>query len=109
MSRPKQFSDTREHLLATGEAIILGKSFSAVGLAEILGAAGVPKGSFYHYFRSKEGYGVELLRRYFETYDGRLVQFLSRTPAARAIAYCIISTAGWKPIAATSRNAVVWR
>jgi TetR/AcrR family transcriptional repressor of nem operon len=78
MSKPKQFSDTREHLLATGEAIILGKSFSAVGLAEILGTAGVPKGSFYHYFRSKEGYGVELLRRYFEKYDGRLVEFLSK-------------------------------
>ena len=76
MSRPSQFSDTREHLLATGESIILGKGFSAVGLAEILGCAGVPKGSFYHYFRSKEGFGVEMLRRYFEHYDARLLQAL---------------------------------
>lgn len=76
MSRPSQFSDTREHLLATGESIILGKGFSAVGLAEILGCAGVPKGSFYHYFRSKEGFGVEMLRRYFEHYDSRLLQAL---------------------------------
>ncbi|UGA38739.1 TetR/AcrR family transcriptional regulator [Chromobacterium haemolyticum] len=38
----------------------------------------MPKGSFYHYFRSKEGYGVELLRRYFEKYDGKLVSFLSK-------------------------------
>lgn len=76
MSRPSQFSDTREHLLATGESIILGKGFSAVGLAEILGCAGVPKGSFYHYFRSKEGFGVEMLQRYFEHYDARLLEAL---------------------------------
>ncbi|OWY37243.1 TetR family transcriptional regulator [Xenophilus sp. AP218F] len=72
MSRASHTADTREHLLATGEAIIQGKGFSAVGLAEILGSAGVPKGSFYHYFSSKEGFGVALLQRYFERYDERL-------------------------------------
>ncbi|KUM01932.1 TetR/AcrR family transcriptional regulator [Chromobacterium subtsugae] len=73
MSRANHTADTREHLLATGEEIILGKGFAAVGLAEILSSAGVPKGSFYHYFQSKEGYGVELLRRYFLNYDEQLV------------------------------------
>ncbi|MGY8624876.1 TetR/AcrR family transcriptional regulator [Chromobacterium violaceum] len=76
MSRANHSTDTREHLLATGEEIILGKGFAAVGLAEILSAAGVPKGSFYHYFPSKEGYGVEMLRRYFLNYDERLVLLL---------------------------------
>ncbi|MCB6183804.1 TetR/AcrR family transcriptional regulator [Leeia sp. TBRC 13508] len=65
-------TDTKEHLLDTAEAIIRGKGFSAVGLAEILQTAGVPKGSFYHYFKSKEGFGVELLARYFEQYGDRL-------------------------------------
>ncbi|MGQ5524952.1 TetR/AcrR family transcriptional regulator [Chitinimonas sp. PSY-7] len=64
----RHFDDTREHLLATGEAIMLGKGFAAVGLSEILGTAGVPKGSFYHYFESKEGYGVALLERFFTNY-----------------------------------------
>jgi len=59
--------DTRDHLLATGEAVIRGKGFAAVGLAEILGEAGVPKGSFYHYFKSKEAFGAEMLARYFIT------------------------------------------
>ncbi|MEN2425869.1 TetR/AcrR family transcriptional regulator [Chromobacterium vaccinii] len=76
MSRANHSADTREHLLATGEEIILGKGFAAVGLAEILSTAGVPKGSFYHYFPSKEGYGVEMLRRYFLSYDERLVVLL---------------------------------
>ncbi len=44
------------------------KGFSAVGLNEILAAAGVPKGSFYHYFASKDAFGVALLDDYFEDY-----------------------------------------
>ena len=40
------------------------RSFHSVGLNEILKAVGVPKGSFYHYFESKEHFGVELLKRY---------------------------------------------
>ncbi|BCL74863.1 TetR family transcriptional regulator [Jeongeupia sp. HS-3] len=60
--------DTKQHILDTGEAIILGKGFAAVGLAEILTAAGVPKGSFYHYFKSKEQFGNELFEHYFSNY-----------------------------------------
>ncbi|HSC80258.1 MAG TPA: TetR/AcrR family transcriptional regulator [Chitinolyticbacter sp.] len=70
-------TDTRDHLLATGADIILGKGFAAAGLSEILGAAGVPKGSFYHYFESKEGYGVALLERYFEASLSRIDQLLA--------------------------------
>lgn len=60
--------DVRQHILDTGEAIILGKGFSAVGLAEILSAAGVPKGSFYYYFASKEAFGEALVDHYFTAY-----------------------------------------
>ncbi len=70
--RPDTRHDTREHLLATGEAIIRGKGFAAVGLAEILAEAGVPKGSFYHYFKSKEAFGADMLQRYFHAYAGQL-------------------------------------
>ncbi|WP_374348663.1 TetR/AcrR family transcriptional regulator [Chitinimonas sp.] len=73
----RQFEDTREHLLATGEHIMLGKGFAAVGLAEILGAAQVPKGSFYHYFDSKEGFGVALLERFFANYLASLDQLIA--------------------------------
>jgi TetR/AcrR family transcriptional repressor of nem operon len=78
MIKPARTIDTREHLLATGESIILSKGYAAVGLAEILSQAGVPKGSFYHYFRSKEGFGVEMLQRYFEDYDQRLLNTLQQ-------------------------------
>lgn len=68
--------DTRERILSTGQALILGKGFSALGLSEILGAAAVPKGSFYHYFQSKEGFGVAMLERYFADYHIRTNQIL---------------------------------
>lgn len=68
--------DTRERILSTGQALILGKGFSALGLSEILSAAAVPKGSFYHYFQSKEGFGVAMLERYFADYQVRTNQIL---------------------------------
>jgi len=60
--------NTRQHILDTGNRIIAGKGFASVGLNEILTSAGVPKGSFYHYFESKEQYGQALLQDYFDRY-----------------------------------------
>lgn len=65
-------NDVREHILSTGQRIMAGKGFSAVGLNEILTDAGVPKGSFYHYFTSKEAFGVAMLKRYFDEYLSEL-------------------------------------
>lgn len=90
MNTKTEFTDTRLHLLETGTHLILGKGFSAVGLAEILGTAGVPKGSFYHYFRSKEQFGIELVQHYFSLYLSRLevlFQDESLTPSQRIMAY----------------------
>ena len=61
-------TDTRAQILDTARALIAGRGFSAVGLSEILGAAAVPKGSFYYWFRSKEQFGEALLQRHFEHY-----------------------------------------
>lgn len=60
--------NTRQHILETGHRIMVGKGFASVGLNEILTAAGVPKGSFYHYFASKEQFGEALLQEYFAQY-----------------------------------------
>jgi len=71
-----QSTDVRTHILTTGQRIMAGKGYSAVGLTEILTAAGVPKGSFYHYFGSKDAFGEAMLERYFDEYlaavDGTL-------------------------------------
>lgn len=54
----------RARLLRTGVEILTEKGFSAVGVEEILGAAGVPKGSFYYYFDSKDAFGLALIDEY---------------------------------------------
>jgi len=61
-------TDVRANILAVGQRIMSGKGFSAVGLNEILTEAKVPKGSFYHYFNSKDAFGEALLANYFEDY-----------------------------------------
>lgn len=64
--------DTREHLLATGEQLCMHRGFTGMGLSELLKTAEVPKGSFYHYFRSKEAFGVAMLERHYVGYHQRL-------------------------------------
>jgi TetR/AcrR family transcriptional repressor of nem operon len=60
MARP----NVREQILDAGLKCLLEKGFNAVGVQEITEAAGVPKGSFYNHFESKEALGAEIVRRY---------------------------------------------
>jgi TetR/AcrR family transcriptional repressor of nem operon len=70
MNTAKTFEtvDVRDNILATGQRLMAVKGYSAVGLNEILAEAGVPKGSFYHYFGSKDAFGQSMLDNYFEDY-----------------------------------------
>jgi len=54
----------RNQLLRAGVAILTEKGFSTVGMEEILSVASVPKGSFYHYFDSKDQFGLALIDAY---------------------------------------------
>jgi TetR/AcrR family transcriptional repressor of nem operon len=83
-------SDVRDNILAVGQRIMSGKGFSAVGLNEILTEAKVPKGSFYHYFDSKDAFGEALLSNYFEAYLADLDKVMSQpglTMAQRLLNY----------------------
>lgn len=64
--------DTKTHLLDIGYQLIAKKGFTAVGIKQILDTAGVPKGSFYHYFASKEAFGEAIISNYFINYKMRL-------------------------------------
>ncbi|PSU89397.1 TetR/AcrR family transcriptional regulator [Photobacterium kishitanii] len=61
-------NDTRQHILNIGYQLVVAKGFTNVGLSELLKTAAVPKGSFYHYFKSKEQFGEALIEDYFEYY-----------------------------------------
>ena len=83
-------TDVRGSILETGQRIMASKGFSAVGLNEILTGAGVPKGSFYHYFGSKDAFGEAMLSAYFKEYLVDLDEILRRpglTMAQRLMVY----------------------
>ena len=85
-----KYLDVRRHILDTAKPMILGKGFTAVGLNEILAAADVPKGSFYHYFKSKEHFGEVLLDTYFSEYQMQMESLLDSeglTAAQRLMSY----------------------
>ncbi len=68
---------TRQHILDIAQPIVSRKGFSAVGLNEVLQAARIPKGSFYHYFSSKDAFGEALLEDYFDGYLGHMQQLFA--------------------------------
>jgi TetR/AcrR family transcriptional repressor of nem operon len=63
-----QTNETRQHILDMGYELIVAKGFTSVGLSMLLNHAQVPKGSFYHYFKSKEQFGETLITDYFDKY-----------------------------------------
>jgi TetR/AcrR family transcriptional repressor of nem operon len=87
--------DTRSAILATGQQIMGRKGFSAVGLAEILGEAGVPKGSFYHYFGSKDAFGEAMLVAYFDEYLAE-IDAISAKPGLTSAERLMIYFANWR-------------
>lgn len=78
--RPKKSSvesfDTRELLLRAGMKILTETGFVRSGIDPILKSVGVPKGSFYHYFSSKEAFGLAVLARYRRYFEAKLDSFL---------------------------------
>ncbi len=56
--------DVRERLLEAGVRTLSKSGFNGCSVQDITDAAGVPKGSFYNHFESKEALGVAALERY---------------------------------------------
>ena len=59
----------KNRILETGSDIIHLKGFNHTGIQEILDAAGVPKGSFYHYFKNKEDFGLQVIDYFTEHFS----------------------------------------
>jgi TetR/AcrR family transcriptional repressor of nem operon len=83
-------NDTRNLIIQTGADLIGTKGFGATGINGILTVAGVPKGSFYHYFSSKNDFGLAIIDTFAEEYDAKLDRILndsSRSYVDRLHAY----------------------
>jgi AcrR family transcriptional regulator len=55
-------SATRQHILAVATEEFLAHGYAGTSLSDLIGAAGVTKGGFYHHFPSKEALAVEVVR-----------------------------------------------
>ena len=75
MPRPPN-PDVRRRLLAAGLELVHARGFSASGVKDITDAAGVPKGSFYAYFPSKEAFAAAILDHYWSDIETRLLPIL---------------------------------
>ena len=61
-------TNKRDKLIQVGKQVIVQQGFNAASLNEILTTAGVPKGSFYYYFSSKEDFGLAIINYFAESY-----------------------------------------
>lgn len=85
-----QPQDTRQALLDSAQQTMSRKGFAAVGINEVLQQAGVPKGSFYHYFSSKDAFGEAMMVRYFVEYRADMDRIFGEaglTAGARILRY----------------------
>jgi TetR/AcrR family transcriptional regulator, transcriptional repressor for nem operon len=72
--------DTKQKILQIGAEIIHRKGYNATGLQEVLGAAKVPKGSFYNHFKSKEDFGLQVIDLFTDFYDQFSKSILEDSP-----------------------------
>ncbi|HQQ50769.1 MAG TPA: TetR family transcriptional regulator C-terminal domain-containing protein [Spirochaetota bacterium] len=68
---------TQQLLLKSGAELVYAKGFNNTGIQEILQCAGVPKGSFYFYFKSKEEFGMALIEYYTDMMCSMLRNYLT--------------------------------
>ncbi len=83
--------DTKTLLLEAGMAVMYEKGYSNTGIQEVLSSVGVPKGSFYHYFESKEDFALKIIKHQEENYANVLGGFLrdkDLSPLNRLRKYC---------------------
>ncbi|OBH15511.1 TetR family transcriptional regulator [Mycobacterium sp. E1715] len=82
MPRPPN-PEVRRRLLAAGLELVHARGFSASGVKDITDAAGVPKGSFYAYFPSKEAFAAAILEHYWADIEARLLPILDEAGPAQ--------------------------
>ena len=82
MPRPSN-PEVRHRLLAAGLDLVHARGFAASGVKDITDAAGVPKGSFYAYFPSKEAFAAAILEHYWSDIETRLLPILDEDGLAQ--------------------------
>lgn len=67
-------SDARERLLATAARLVHERGYTAVSVADICAEAGLKKGSFYHFFRSKHALVLATLDHFAARHEAQVAK-----------------------------------
>lgn len=59
-------SESKRMLLQEGMTLLLQHGYNNLGIATVLEATNIPKGSFYYHFQSKEDFGLQVIDLYME-------------------------------------------
>jgi TetR/AcrR family transcriptional regulator, transcriptional repressor for nem operon len=70
---------TRDNLITVGVELIRTAGYTATGINQVLEAAKVPKGSFYHHFATKDEFVLEVIQRYAAGEQERWEKFLDNS------------------------------
>ena len=62
----------REHLIKVGQEVIWSKGYDLCSVKDITQSAGLPKGSFYHYFESKEKFALEAMNDFIDSFQEQI-------------------------------------
>ena len=68
--------NTRSDIIRIGTELISRQGYNATGIEMVLKEAGVPKGSFYQYIKSKEEFGLAVMDVFADYYSQRMTALL---------------------------------
>ncbi|MCA8982087.1 MAG: TetR family transcriptional regulator C-terminal domain-containing protein [Planctomycetes bacterium] len=76
MGSRQRVAAKRENLLDLGVEQLRTSGYHGTGIQQVVGLAGIPKGSFYAYYPSKEAFAAAVVRRYAELFQAELDRML---------------------------------
>jgi TetR/AcrR family transcriptional repressor of nem operon len=68
---------TKQRLLSAGLAMLLEQGYNGLGIQALLTATETPKGSFYHHFKDKEDFALQVIDQYMQAVHAGLDACLS--------------------------------
>ncbi len=88
--------DKRDLILAKGSLAMTRSGYHGTGVQDIVQAAGIPKGSFYHYFDSKEDFALQALEHLYAPRLARYAEALGNPALGRVRASSPITANCWR-------------
>ena len=83
--------DTKSALIRSGVEVLTERGYMTADIETILSRVGIPKGSFYYYFESKEAFVIEVINHYARYFAYKLDKHLldaSLSPLQRIDGFC---------------------